>query len=116
VKVKKNEPFTQETGDAISQEKTNDHSDSKDDSQSIQFKRPRFELSRPAREALISTEDLDDDEHFDDGITDSEHTDNEMHNNLLSFKLKDTAGGPIIDSDADSDAGNSSYRFSLNNM
>ncbi len=73
-------------------------------------------MSRPAREALISTEDLDDDEHFDDAITDSEHTDNEMHNNLLSFKHRDTAGGPIIDSDADSDAGNSSYRFSLNNM
>lgn len=35
--------------------------------------KPRIELGRPAgREALISTEDLDDDEHFDDGITDSE--------------------------------------------
>jgi hypothetical protein len=35
--------------------------------------KPRLEVGRPAgREALISTEDLDDDEHFDDGITDSE--------------------------------------------
>ena len=81
--------------------------------------KPRIELSRPVgREALISTEDLDDDEHFDDGITDSEHTDNEMQNNLLSFKHKDTTGANnlLLDSDADSDAGNSSYRFSLNNI
>ena len=81
--------------------------------------KPRIELGRPAgREALISTEDLDDDEHFDDGITDSEQTDNEMQNNLLSFKHKDTTGtnNLLLDSDADSDAGNSSYRFSLSNI
>lgn len=80
--------------------------------------KPRIELSKPAgREVLVSTEDLDDDEHFDDGITDSEQTDNEMQNNLLSFKHKDTGGATLLlDSDADSDAGNSSYRFSFSNM
>jgi len=80
--------------------------------------KPKVELSRPAREAFVSTEDLDDDEHFDDGITDSEQTDNEVQNNLLSFKHKDAVGGAnvLLDSDVDSDAGNSSYRFSLSNI
>lgn len=34
--------------------------------------KPRIDLNRPVRAVLVSTEDLDDDEHFDDGITDSE--------------------------------------------
>jgi hypothetical protein len=63
-----------------------------------------------AREPLISTEDLDDDEHFDDQITDSEQTDTEIQNNLIAFRLKDNV---VVDSDVDSDAGNSSTRFSL---
>ena len=67
---------------------------------------------------VIPVCELRDDEHFDDGITDSEQTDNEMQNNLLSFKHKDMTGGAnvLLDSDADSDAGNSSYRFSLSNI
>jgi len=45
--------------------------------------KPRIELNRPpGREGLISTADLCDDEHFDDAITDSEQTDNEVQNNL----------------------------------
>ena len=85
----------------------------KDDSFSFQVVRnqpkTRIELIK-AREPLISTEDLDDDEHFDDKITDSEQTDTEIQNNLIAFRLKDNA---VVDSDVDSDAGNSSTRFSL---
>jgi hypothetical protein len=70
-----------ETNDANSQERTNDQSDSKDDSFSFQVvknqPKTRIELVK-AREPLISTEDLDDDEHFDDQITDSEQTDTEI--------------------------------------
>lgn len=115
VKVKRqdNTQMPLETNDANSQERTNDQSDSKDDSFSFQVvknqPKTRIELVK-AREPLISTEDLDDDEHFDDQITDSEQTDTEIQNNLVAFRLKDTA---VLDSDVDSDAGNSSTRFSL---
>jgi hypothetical protein len=57
---------------------------------------------------------LDDDEHFDDVVTESNETDNEMMNNLQSFKYKDNTGEKnVIDSDVDSDAGSTSHRFSL---
>ncbi len=57
---------------------------------------------------------LDDDEHFDDVVTESNETDNEMMNNLQSFKYKDNTGEKnVIDSVVDSDAGSTSHRFSL---
>lgn len=37
---------------------------------------------------MSAAHDLDDDEHFDDQVTESNETDNEMMNNLKSFKYK----------------------------
>jgi hypothetical protein len=57
---------------------------------------------------------LDDDDHFDDVVTEGTETDNEVINNLQSFKYRDTA--QVNDSDVDSDAGSTSHRFGLTPM
>lgn len=54
---------------------------------------------------------MDDDEHFDDVVTEGTETDNEMINNLQSFKYRDIT--VVNDSDVDSDAGSTSHRFGI---
>jgi len=44
-------------------------------------------------------------------VTEGTETDNEIMNNLQSFKYRDNA--VVNDSDVDSDAGSTSHRFSL---
>lgn len=58
-------------------------------------------------------DDLEDDEHLDDCVTESNETDTEMMNNLQSFKVGANVNA-LVDSDVDSDAGSTSHRFGLN--
>ena len=57
---------------------------------------------------------MDDDDHFDDIVTEGTETDNEVMNNLQSFKYRDTT--QVNDSDVESDAGSTSHRFGLTPM
>ena len=57
-----------------------------------------------------AADDLLDDEHLDDIVSESNETDNELINNLASFKQGLTVN-PMVDSDVDSDHGSASHRF-----
>lgn len=57
-------------------------------------------------------DDLVDDEHLDDIVTESNETDTEIMNNL-QFKATYNNQNTLLDSDVDSDAGSTSHRFGL---
>lgn len=79
----------------------------------LKYKQPQTQLlNKDIPFKYSGAEDLDEDEHFDDQVTESNETDNELMNNLQSFKYKESNIN-ALDSDAESDAGSTSYRFSL---
>lgn len=70
-------------------------------------------MHKSSRAGRNLVEDLAEDEHLDDCVTESNETDTEMLNNLHSVKVGSNVNA-LLDSDVDSDAGSTSHRFGLN--
>ena len=73
----------------------------------VSFDKPSDFKHSPRNRARFNL--IDDDEHFDEVVTESNETDNEIMNNLVKFKPEYG-----LDSDVESDAGSTSQRFNLN--